>query len=328
MDADERGSCASARYRIISALLQADGPLTLPDLEAACRSETDQPDKATLLAVLKELVDSAQVVQGVLLPGRAAPQYAWRARWEQDTRAQTSSVQQDLRSALDAAEHIPPAQLDIASQPSTTFYRYVVGPEYHPPDNKRYLVFLQCSVRRPFSTAPSHAPMRRAIRIATGYDPRKDFAACPVHVVVLASKIGPVPYELEDLYPANVRGGGVKHFDRETYERVKPLLAERMAQYILTYSEQYERITSFTQGRYAEVLYHARKLAIQQGGPTFNILPQDSGAIVTRMNKSKPHQYWARYWIQLYLEIVDWLDPEQQRQARARLHKLEVEYRA
>jgi hypothetical protein len=168
--------------------------------------------------------------------------------------------------------------------------------------------------------------MRRAIRAATGFDPRKD-PACPVHVVVLASKIGPVPYELEDLYPANVRGGGVKHLDRETYARVKPVLAERMAQYILTYSERYERITSFTQGRYAEVLDHARALSAQQGGPTFNILPQGDGAIVTRMKQSRPHQYWARYWIQLYLEIVSWLTRERQRQAQARLNKLEVEYR-
>ena len=46
------------------------------------------------------------------------------------------------------------------------------------------------------------------------------------------------------------------------------------------------------------------------------------------MNESKPHQYWARYWIQLYLEIVDWLDPEQQQQAQARLNKLQLEYRS
>jgi hypothetical protein len=168
--------------------------------------------------------------------------------------------------------------------------------------------------------------MRRAIRTATGYDPRKD-PACPVHVVVLASKIGPVPYELEDLYPANVRGGGVKHFERETYERVKPILAERMARYILTYSEHYEQITSFTQGRYAEVLEHASNTALEQGGRRFNILPQENGPMVTRMNNAKPHQYWARYWIQLYLKIVGWLDPEEQRQAQTRLGKLKVEYR-
>jgi hypothetical protein len=190
------------------------------------------------------------------------------------------------------------------------------------------LVFLQCSVRRPFSTAPSHAPLRRAIRAATGYDPRHD-PACPVHVVVLASKIGPVPYELEDLYPANVRGGGVKHFGQQTYQRVKPLLAERMARYLLTYSRHYERITSFTQGRYAEVLGQARKIAVEQGGLglDFPILPQAGGPIVTRMRGSKPHQYWARYWIQLYLEITSWLDPDQQRLATARLQELDVDYR-
>ena len=172
--------------------------------------------------------------------------------------------------------------------------------------------------------------MRRAIRAATGYDPRKEFAACPVHVVVLASKIGPVPYELEDLYPANVRGGGVKHFKPETYERIKPILAERMAEYILAYSEHYEQITSFTHGRYAEVLGHAREIAIERGGSgfAFNILPIAGGPVVTRMNQSKPHQYWARYWIQLYLEVTSWLDPDQRQQAQARLDKLKVEYRA
>ena len=319
MDRDE------LRYQIISALLQADGPLTLPELEAACRSEMDTLDRALCLSVLQELVDHAQVVQGALVPNRTAPQYAWRARWESEAHSRASDVQQDLRYALETAERVPPDKLAVDSQPSTTFYRYVIGPDYTPPQNKRYLVFLQCSVRRPFSTAPSHAPLRRAIRVATGYDPRQD-PACPVHVVVLASKVGPVPYELEDLYPANVRGGGVKHFGTEVYERVKPLLAERIARYILTYAQLYEQITSFTQDRYAEVLQLARDIAIGQGGPSFSILPQADGPTVTRMNQSKPHQYWARYWIQLFLEIQGWLDPEQQRQAQARLAKLKVEY--
>lgn len=319
------------RYRIISALLQAEGPLTLPELEIACQSGTHTPIQAALLDVLQELVDNAQVVQGTLLPNRAAPQYAWRARWETEAQSHTSGVQQDLRHALDTTERVAPGELDVDSPPSTAFYRYVLGPDYAPPQNKRYLVFLQCSVRRPFSTAPSHAPMRRAIRAATGYDPRQD-PACPVHVVVLASKIGPVPYELEDLYPANVRGEGVKRFSTETYKRVKPILTDRMAHYILTYGRDYEQITSFTEGRYAEVLACARDIAAGSGrsgdGATFNILPRAGGPIVTRMNKSKPHQYWARYWIQLYLEITSWLDPDQQQQAQARLKKLKVEYKA
>ena len=45
------------------------------------------------------------------------------------------------------------------------------------------------------------------------------------------------------------------------------------------------------------------------------------------MNNARPHQYWARYWIQLYLEIVGWLEPASQRQAQDRLLKLKVEYK-
>jgi hypothetical protein len=272
------------------------------------------------------LVDSAQVVHGTLLPDRPGSQYAWRSRWESQAQGRASDVQFDLRHALETVERVAPAELAVDCRPSTAFYRYLIGPEYSPPQVKRYLVFLQCSVRRPFSTAPSHAPMRRAIRAATGYDPRKD-PACPVHVVVLASKIGPVPYELEDLYPANVRGEGVKRFDRDTYARVKPLLADRIAQYILAYGEHYQHITSFTQGRYAEVLEHARDVVVQRGGRRFPILPREDGPAVIRMRGARPHQYWARYWIQLYLEIVNWLDPEHKRQAQSRLQKLEVEYR-
>lgn len=321
------------RYQTISALLQAGRPLTLAQLKAAFLVDTDSPHERMLLAVLQELIDSAQVVRGALVPDCDALHYAWRARWESAVQSQTSAVQRDLCSALKAVEEVPPAELSVESPPSTAFYTYIVGREYHPPENKRFLVFLQCSVRRPFSSAPSHAPMRRAIRTATGYDPRTD-PACPVHVVVLASKIGPVPYELEDLYPANVRGGGVKHFGQETYERVRPILAERMAQYIQLYAGDYEHITSFTQGRYGEVLGQARDMVLQQAdepgkrraSSRFTILPQSNGPRVTRVKDSRPRQYWSRYWIQLFLEIVSWLSSDEQQQAQTRLQELQVEY--
>ena len=235
-----------------------------------------------------------------------------------------------INAALDAVERISNHELDVESEPSTAFCDYVLH-EYRPPHDKRFLVFFQCSVRRPFSTAPSHAAMRRAIRVATGHDPSpsKDFESCPVHVVVLASKVGPVPYELEDLYPANVRGSGVKQFDWRRYERVKPILAERMAQYVLAFREHYERITTFTEGRYSEVMKAARDIATGQGGESvhFPILPKIGGTSIVRIGKSTPHQYWARYWIQLYLEIVSWLEPAQREQAEARLAKLDVETR-
>lgn len=318
------------RYHITAELLQADAPLTLQELVTNCGIEEN-----ALLSVLKELIGSGQVVEGTLIPDKLtahqnAIQYGWGARWEQEAQQRTVGVQQSLRASLDSVERISNHELDIESEPSKTFCDYVLH-EYQPPRDKRFLVFFQCSVRRPFSTAPSHAAMRRAIRVATGYDPspNKDFESCPVHVVVLASKVGPVPYELEDLYPANVRGSGVKQFDWRRYERVKPILAERMAQYVLQFRDHYEQITTFTQGRYAEVMEAAREIAVERAGENirFPILPKIGGMSIVRIGKSTPHQYWARYWIQLYLEIVSWLDPEKQEQAEARLAKLKVEYR-
>jgi hypothetical protein len=171
--------------------------------------------------------------------------------------------------------------------------------------------------------------MRRAIRVATGYDPRREFEGCPVHVVVLASRIGPVPYELEDVYPANVRGGGVKRLERGRYDRVKPVLADRMAEYILTHGDNYERITAFTEGRYAEVMQAARKIVVARLGEDahFPVLPEIGGPRITRMGESTPHRYWDKYWIQLYLEVVGWLVPDQQALAEARLKELGVVYR-
>jgi predicted RNA-binding protein len=165
--------------------------------------------------------------------------------------------------------------------------------------------------------------MRRAIQVATGNDPARDFEKCPVHVVVLASLIGPAPYELEDTYPANVSSGGVKHFRPEHYARARPVLAERMAEYLAKHGHCYDRVTTFTEGRYAEVMADARELA----GIDFPILPQKGGPIVELMGKSKPRTYWAKYWIQLYLEIVDWLGENKAREARSRLEKLEVSFR-
>lgn len=319
------------RYHITATLLQADSPLTLAELVAGCGLE-----EALILPVLRGMVSEGQVVEGQLVPDEqgqqtCSSQYAWGARWERQAQRRTTDVQQDLRTALETVERVSNHELDPESEPSRSFCDYVLH-EYQPPRDKRFLVILQCSVRRPFSTAPSHAAMRRAIRVATGYDPspKVDFESCPVHVVVLASKIGPVPYELEDFYPANVRGSGVKQFDWHRYQRVKPILAERMAWYLLTFRDHYERITTFTEGRYAEVMQVAREIAVGQAGEdaSFPILPKIGGASIVRIGKSTPHQYWARYWIQLYLEIVNWLEPVQQEQAETRLAKLKVEYRA
>jgi len=304
------------RYRLISTLLQAGEPLTFTELVAQCGIAENE-----ILPLLRELVDKNSVVEGGLVLGKPMPQYCWRARREIEAQRCAASSKQTLHATARRSETVQGQRLDIDSEPVLASYDYIIS-GYKPPKDKRLLVFLQCSVRRPFSSSPSHASMRRAISVATGYDPSKDSETCPVHIVVLASRIGPVPYELEDVYPANVRGGGVVHFDRSYYARVKPILAERMARYIIAHKDNYDRITTFTEGRYGEVMEAAKQIAAVD----FRVLPVLDGPKIVRMGRSIPRKYWERYWIQLYLEIVSWLEPAQQALAEARLKEMGVRY--
>ena len=299
------------RSELIAALLQAGGPLSLAQLAEGTKAAKKQPGSA-----LAGLVNEGLVLEGKLLHNTPAPHYCWWACWERLVEERTAQVKESLRADADAQTSAP----EIDSQPTRAFHDYIIN-EYRPPEDKRILVFFQCSVRRPFSTSPSHASMRRAISVATGHDPANDFLRCPVHVVVMASKVGPAPYELEDVYPANVRSGGVKHFSDEHYAAVKPILAERHAEYITAHRDCYDHIASFTQGRYGEVMGATREIA----GVDFPIFPTD-GPRILRMGEKKPRPYWEKYWIQLYLTIVDWLSPTHRAEAEARLRGMEVEY--
>jgi len=202
---------------------------------------------------------------------------------------------------------------------SKRFHQFTIE-RYTPPPEKRYLVFLQCSVRRPFSTSPSHAGMRRAIEMAVGHDPAHDRVRCPVHVVVLASTIGPVPYEFEDAYPANVRAGGVKQMGVDEYTAAKPILAGRIAEYLNAHGPRYTHVAAFADGRYGDVLVDALALA----GVSSPIFPRPDGERVLRMGTRCPRPYWERFWIQLYREIVTWLPSREAEAAVRRLAARDV----
>ena len=311
-----RSDFNEARHTVISALLQAGGPMGLPELAEQCGVADEDA-----LAVLKELADQDQVVQGKLLPDKPGTQYCWWACWERAEERRIADLREEIRTLIPPDGNAAEQGVDIDGEPASAFHDYVIN-TYKPPADKRILVFFQCSVRRPFSSSPSHASMRRAISTATGYDPANDFIRCPVHVVVLASKIGPAPYELEDVYPVNVGSGGVKHFKDDHYERMKPMLAERMAQYVTAHRDCYDHIATFTEGRYGEVMAEAGKTA----GIDFPIFPVRDGPRIVRMGKSRPRPYWEKYWIQLYLEIVNWLEPSRQAQAQKRLKEMDVVY--
>lgn len=304
------------RYRVVAALLQAEGPLTLRELGVRC--ETPENEVGITLG---ELISDQLVIEGSLLPETAATQYRWATRWRREAEARSTDSQRKLQSAVGSATAAQGATVDVDDESALAFHHHVIH-EYKPPGDKRSVVFLQCSVRRPFSASPSHASMRRAVSTATGYDPRHDFANCPVHVVVLASGIGPVPYELENVRPANIRASGVKHLDAAAYGRVGLILAERMAQYITVHRGSYDRMASFTEGRYAEVM----RAAMSRAAVDFVVLPTSGGPRITRLGSSIPLRYWEKYWIQLYMEIVGWLPPPMRERAEARLAAMDVEF--
>jgi len=197
------------------------------------------------------------------------------------------------------------------SKPVLDFFNYVIA-RYQPPPSKDMLVFLQCSVSRPYSKSPSHASMRKGIRLAVGKDPRADFDECRCHVVVLSSVIGPVPYELEDVYPADERGGGVKHMGPEEYDFARPILAERLAAYLRRWHDRYRVITTFTHDRYGSVMDSAKRIA----GLDFPVLPDARGP---RLKGGGT--YWGKFWVQIFLELLKGMTEAEQAAAWKRFHE-------
>jgi len=297
---------AEARQVVISSLLQATEPVPLD----VFKQDVAVPG-VTLGELIADLAEEGLVVQLRGAPRGGAPLLVWAAAWEAESSRRIESLRGGLHQAIPAGSE---AEVNPHCRASHVFNSFLLS-RYSPPLEKRFLVLLQCSVRRPFSTSPSHAAVRRAIELAVGHDPARSSARCPVHVVVLASMVGPAPYELEDVYPVNVRAGGVKQMCLEAYADFRPLLADRVAAYLVRHGACYERIVAFADGRYGDVLADAAMLA----KVTFPIFPRRDGIRVIRMAGSAPRPYWERYWIQLFLEIVSWLPAKEQDAARHRL---------
>jgi hypothetical protein len=262
-----------ARFRLATVLLRAGGPLTLRELASAAEVTGVFAREAA-----DGLVDAGDVL---LVEERGVePRYRWAAE-------------------LDAgSKQSPPTPPALASMVVRHFVEYVLH-GYSPPAQARVLAVFQCCVGRPFYRTQSHAFMRHAVQAATGEDPYHQATTCPVHVVVLGSWIGPVPYELQNVYPATVSAGGVKQMSEAAYARAKPVLVERMAEYLRVHGSRYESVVTFTDGRYADVMREAARVSRR----TVTVLPEASGARVERYQGGRPRTYWQRYWVQLALEL-------------------------
>jgi len=230
-------------------------------------------------------------------------------------RKRIGAAEEDTMRRIVKTEEQRKEDIHPTSQAVLDFHDHIIT-EYTPPPDKDMLVFFQCSVSRPYSKSPSHGSMRKGIRLATGYDPRDEFDECRCHVVVLSSIIGPVPYEMENTYPADERGGGVKHMSPEQYTAAEPVLAERMAAYLRRWHDRYKVITTFTHGRYGDVMQAARALA----GVDFPVLPDMDGVRLKGGN-----QYWTKYWIQVFFELLKGMTDEERADAIQRLEAEGVE---
>jgi hypothetical protein len=302
--------------QLYPALLGAEEPLTAAGLAELAGLGMDEARGA-----LESLAQAGRVVAGRLAPGLPARLYRWADHWVRELELRTEAAREQLRVRIAEAEPWNPLPPEPSGPAASAFAEYVCT-EYRPPEDKRLLAILQCSVRRPFSSSPSHASMRRAVSVATGLDPAREFARCPVHVVVIASRIGPVPYELESIHPASVSCGGVKGLSLEEYLRIEPILAERFARYLTVHRAAYDHVATFTEGRYAKVIADAACLA----GTPVTLLPREPGPLILRRGRTRPRKYWEQRWLQLTLALLEWLPPEAQPAARARLVAEDLEW--
>jgi len=71
-----------SRHRVVAALIQAGGPMTLPELAIV----TEQPEERCL-PPLNDLADASQVVSGRLAPDDPCVRYCWSATWSRNIEA-------------------------------------------------------------------------------------------------------------------------------------------------------------------------------------------------------------------------------------------------
>lgn len=301
-------SAAEDRHLLTQQLLQADGPLTRVELARRAGLTATVAGRA-----LRDLVDAGQVVE-------ADGGFRWAARQRDDDARHGRTQRRALAADLAALEPRFGDDADVDDEPAARFHAYVTG-DYRPPADKPWLLLVQCAVRRPFSSAPSHASIRRAVAAATGADPGTDPDSSPVHVVVLASRVGPVPYDLQDLYPASIRAEGVKRLSPADYGRVRPILVERMADYLRAHGDRYRRVVAFGEGRYGDIL----RAAAEASECAFPVLPTADGRRLTRLGRSTPRKYWEKYWIQLFDELRAGLAVDEAVVADRRLADLDPE---
>jgi archaeosine synthase len=119
------------------------------------------------------------------------------------------------------------------------FARRVAERYEHPPE-RRILLLLPCSARKPYSISPSHTKFIEAIERYRGH----------IHEVMLTSPLGVVPRELELVYPAAFYDIPVTgYWDAEE----RAWVASCLRAYLERHAATYNRIVAHLAGPYREL---------------------------------------------------------------------------
>ncbi|MDD4222175.1 MAG: DUF5591 domain-containing protein [Candidatus Methanomethylophilus sp.] len=107
-------------------------------------------------------------------------------------------------------------------RPDVRRYQQMIGERYRKPANKRILLLLPCSAKKPYHTSKTHKLFASAIHTA----PHDTL----VHEVIVTSPLGIVPRELDAFYPANAYDIPVTgQWKPEEINTIRMMLAQLLA---------------------------------------------------------------------------------------------------
>ncbi len=103
------------------------------------------------------------------------------------------------------------------SRPDILRYRKRIMERYQRPADKKVLLLIPCSAKKPYSSSKSHQAFKRVLTSLSNFD--------VVHEVIITSPLGAVPRELELFYPAAQYDIPVTgHWDREEVAMVQEMV--------------------------------------------------------------------------------------------------------
>jgi archaeosine synthase alpha-subunit len=103
------------------------------------------------------------------------------------------------------------------TRPDILRYRKRIMERYVRPADKKVLLLIPCSAKKPYSSSKSHQAFKRVLTSLSNFD--------VVHEVIITSPLGAVPRELELFYPAAQYDIPVTgHWDREEVAMVQEMV--------------------------------------------------------------------------------------------------------